>query len=128
MRIKTFEEYQVAYKQSVDDPEGFWAEVAQQFTWRKPWKKVLSWDFSEANTKWFEGGEMNITENALDRHLETKGDQVAILWEPNDPEDVSVSITYKMLFDQVCRFANVLKNMALKKVTGSAFICRWFLN
>ena len=115
MRIKTFEEYQIAYKQSVDDPEGFWAEIAQQFKWRKPWKKVLSWDFNEANTKWYEGGEMNITENALDRHLETKGDQVAILWEPNDPEDAAVSITYHMLFDQVCRFANVLKKHGVKK-------------
>jgi len=115
MRIKTFEEYQIAYKQSVEDPEGFWAEVAQQFKWRKPWKKVLSWDFNEAQTKWYEGGEMNITENALDRHLETKGDQVAIIWEPNDPEDNSVSITYHMLYDQVCRFANVLKKHGVKK-------------
>ena len=77
MRIKTFEEYKVAYQQSVDDPEGFWAEVAQQFQWRKPWKKVLSWDFQEARTKWFEGGVMNITENALDRHLAERGDQQA---------------------------------------------------
>lgn len=115
MRIKTFEEYQVAYKQSVDDPEGFWAEVAQQFKWRKPWKKVLSWDFNEAQTKWFEGGEMNITENALDRHLETKGDQVAIIWEPNDPDDVAVNITYRVLYDRVCRFANVLKKHGVKK-------------
>jgi len=115
MRIKTFEEYQIAYKQSVDDPEGFWAEVAQQFKWRKPWKKVLSWDFNEAQTKWYEGGEMNITENALDRHLETNGDKVAIIWEPNDPEDNSVSITYHMLYDQVCRFANVLKKHGVKK-------------
>jgi len=115
MRIKTFEEYQIAYKQSVDDPEGFWAEVAQQFKWRKPWKKVLSWDFNEAQTKWYEGGEMNITENALDRHVETNGDKVAIIWEPNDPEDSSVSITYHMLYDQVCRFANVLKKHGVKK-------------
>lgn len=115
MRIKTFEEYQVAYKQSVDDPEGFWAEIAQQFKWLKPWKKVLSWDFNEAQTKWYEGGEMNITENALDRHLETKGDQVAILWEPNDPDDEAVSITYRVLYDRVCRFANVLKKHGVKK-------------
>ncbi|MCE6991563.1 acetate--CoA ligase [Dyadobacter sp. CY323] len=115
MRIKTFEEYQVAYKHSVDDPEGFWAEVAQQFQWRTPWKKVLNWDFNEANVKWFEGGVMNITENALDRHLETKGDQVALIWEPNDPEDKAVSITYRVLFDQVCRFANVLKKHGVKK-------------
>ena len=115
MRIRTFEEYQVAYKQSVDDPEGFWAEIAQQFKWRKPWKKVLSWDFNEAETKWFEGGELNITENALDRHLEERGDQVAIIWEPNNPEDEAVSITYRALHDRVCRFANVLKKHGVKK-------------
>ncbi|TDE16312.1 acetate--CoA ligase [Dyadobacter psychrotolerans] len=115
MRIKTFEEYQTAYKQSVDDPEGFWAEVAQQFKWRKPWKKVLSWDFNEATTKWYEGGEMNITENALDRHLEEKGNQIAIIWEPNDPGDEAVRITYSVLHDRVCRFANVLKKHGVKK-------------
>jgi acetyl-CoA synthetase len=115
MRIKTFEEYQVAYQQSVDDPEGFWAEVAQQFQWRKPWKKVLSWDFQEARTKWFEGGVMNITENALDRHLAERGDQPAIIWEPNNPEDKAVTLTYNVLFDQVCRFANVLKKHGVQK-------------
>ncbi len=115
MRIKTFEEYKVAYQQSVGDPEGFWAEVAQQFQWRKPWKKVLSWDFQEARTKWFEGGVMNITENALDRHLAERGDQPAIIWEPNNPEDQSVTLTYHVLFDQVCRFANVLKKHGVQK-------------
>ncbi|MCF0073209.1 acetate--CoA ligase [Dyadobacter sp. CY261] len=115
MRIKTFEEYKVAYQQSVDDPEGFWAEVAQQFQWRKPWKKVLSWDFQEARTKWFEGGVMNITENALDRHLAERGDQPAIIWEPNNPEDKAVTLTYNVLFDQVCRFANVLKKHGVQK-------------
>jgi acetyl-CoA synthetase len=115
MRIKTFEEYQVAYQQSVDDPEGFWAEVAQQFQWRKPWKKVLKWDFKEANIKWFEGGVMNITENALDRHLADKGDQVAIIWEPNEADDAAVKITYRVLYDRVCQFANVLKKHGVKK-------------
>ncbi|SDE96328.1 acetyl-CoA synthetase [Dyadobacter soli] len=115
MRIKTFEEYKVAYQQSVEDPEGFWAEVAQQFQWRKPWKKVLSWDFQEARTKWFEGGVMNITENALDRHLAERGDQPAIIWEPNNPEDQAVTLTYHVLFEQVCRFANVLKKHGVQK-------------
>ncbi|GGM80307.1 acetyl-coenzyme A synthetase [Dyadobacter beijingensis] len=115
MRIKTFEEYKVAYQQSVDDPEGFWAEVAQQFQWRKPWRKVLSWDFQEARTKWFEGGVMNITENALDRHLAERGDQPAIIWEPNNPEDQAVTLTYQVLFEQVCRFANVLKKHGVQK-------------
>jgi acetyl-CoA synthetase len=115
MRIKTFEEYKVAYQQSVDDPEGFWAEVAQHFQWRKPWKKVLSWDFQEARIKWFEGGVMNITENALDRHLAERGDQPAIIWEPNNPEDQAVTLTYHVLFEQVCRVANVLKKHGVKK-------------
>jgi acetyl-CoA synthetase len=115
MRITTFEEYQVAYQQSVDDPEGYWAEVGQQFQWRKPWKKVLSGDFSQADVKWFEGGELNITENALDRHLADKGDQPAIIWEPNDPDDRAVTITYRVLYDRVCRFANVLKKHGVKK-------------
>jgi acetyl-CoA synthetase len=115
MRIKTFEEYQIAYKHSVEDPEGFWAEIAQQFQWRRPWKKVLTWNFEEANTKWFQGGVMNITENALDRHLADKGDQPAIIWEPNDPDDRAVTISYRVLFDQVCRFANVLKKHGVKK-------------
>jgi acetyl-CoA synthetase len=115
MRIKTFEEYQVAYQQSVDDPEGYWAEVGQQFQWRKPWKKVLSGDFSQASVKWYEGGVLNITENALDRHLADKGDQPAIIWEPNDPDDQAVTITYHVLYDRVCRFANVLKKHGVKK-------------
>ncbi|KAA6441111.1 acetate--CoA ligase [Dyadobacter flavalbus] len=115
MRIKTFEAYQIAYRQSVEDPEGFWAEVAQQFQWRKPWKKVLSWNFNEANVKWFEGGVLNITENALDRHLAQIGNQPAIIWEPNDPEDKAVSISYNVLHDRVCRFANVLKKHGVKK-------------
>ncbi|WP_025762291.1 acetate--CoA ligase [Dyadobacter tibetensis] len=115
MRIRTFEEYQDTYNQSVEDPEGFWAEIAQQFTWRKPWKKVLNWDFTQGTTKWFEGGELNITENALDRHLGDKGDQPALIWEPNDPDDQAVNITYKVLHDRVCRFANVLKKHGVKK-------------
>ncbi|PWJ58198.1 acetyl-CoA synthetase [Dyadobacter jejuensis] len=115
MRIQTFEQYQEAYNQSVEDPEGFWAEIAQQFTWRKPWKKVLNWNFNEGVTKWFEGGELNITENALDRHLAERGEQSAIIWEPNDPDERSVEISYRVLHDRVCRFANVLKKHGVQK-------------
>ena len=115
MKVSTFEEYQAAYRQSVDDPEGFWAEIAQQFHWKKPWKKVLEWNFTEPSVKWFVGGKLNITENALDRHLEERGDQPAIIWEPNDPDDQAVTITYKMLHARVCRFANVLKKYGVKK-------------
>ena len=115
MKITTFEEYQAAYQHSIEDPEGFWAEIAQQFQWRKPWKKVLNWNFEEPSIRWFEGGKLNITENALDRHLADKANQPAIIWEPNDPDDATVTITYRTLHDRVCRFANVLKKYGVKK-------------
>ncbi|WP_461140775.1 acetate--CoA ligase [Spirosoma pomorum] len=115
MRIRTFDEYQSAYQKSVADPEAFWAEVAQNFQWRKPWTKTLQWNFEEPNVKWFIGGKLNITENCLDRHLETRGDQPAIIWEPNDPNEAGVTLTYRMLHDQVCRFANVLKRNGVVK-------------
>jgi acetyl-CoA synthetase len=115
MRIRTFEDYQAAYQHSVEDPEGFWAEVAQEFKWHKPWKKVLDWNFTGPDVKWFVGGKTNITENALDRHLRDLGNHPAIIWEPNDPSEPSVTLTYKMLHDQVCRFANVLKRNGVQK-------------
>ena len=114
-QIKTFDEYQTAYQKSVDDPENFWAEVAQEFVWRKPWTKTLQWNFDEPNIKWFQGGKLNITENCLDRHLETRADQPAIIWEPNDPHEAGVTLTYRMLHDQVCRMANVLKRNGVQK-------------
>ncbi|GAB4044138.1 acetate--CoA ligase [Spirosoma litoris] len=115
MRIRTFDEYQTAYQKSVDDPEEFWAEIAQNFLWRKPWTKTLQWNFNEPNVKWFIGGKLNITENCLDRHLAERGDQPAIIWEPNDPNEAGVTLTYRMLHDQVCRFANVLKRNGVVK-------------
>ncbi|GAB4024226.1 acetate--CoA ligase [Spirosoma gilvum] len=115
MRIRTFDEYQAAYQKSVEDPEEFWAEIAQNFHWRKPWTKTLQWNFTEPNVKWFIGGKLNITENCLDRHLAERGDQPAIIWEPNDPAEAGVTLTYKMLYDQVCRFANVLKRNGVQK-------------
>ncbi|GAB3957245.1 acetate--CoA ligase [Spirosoma harenae] len=115
MRIRTFDEYQTAYQKSVDDPEAFWAEIAQNFQWRKPWTKTLQWNFTEPNVKWFVGGKLNITENCLDRHLAERGDQPAIIWEPNDPNEAGVTLTYRMLHDQVCRFANVLKRNGVVK-------------
>ena len=115
MRIRTFEDYQAAYQYSVEDPEGFWAEAAQEFKWHKPWKKVLDWNFTGPDVKWFVGGKTNITENALDRHLRDLGNHPAIIWEPNDPSEPSVTLTYKMLHDQVCRFANVLKRNGVQK-------------
>ncbi|CCH00806.1 acetate--CoA ligase [Fibrella sp. WM1] len=115
MRIRTFADYQTAYQRSVDDPEAFWAEVAQEFQWRKPWTKTLQWNFEEPSIKWFPGGKLNITENVLDRHLRDRPNQPAIIWEPNDPAEPSVTLSYKMLHDYVCRFANVLKRNGVKK-------------
>lgn len=115
LRIRTSEEYQVAYKRSVEQPEAFWAEQAETFSWRKKWDKVVEWDFREPKVKWFLGGKMNITENCLDRHLETRGDQVAILWEPNDPSEDAVKYTYRELHAEVCRMANVLKKHGIQK-------------
>lgn len=107
-RIRTFEQYQEEYKKSVDNPEAFWAEQADTFTWRKKWDKVLDWDFKKPDVKWFEGGKLNITENCLDRHLIERGDKAAIIWEPNEPGEAAVTLTYKQLHAEVCKFANVL--------------------
>ena len=114
-QIKSFEEYQATYKKSVEDPEGFWAGIAENFLWRRKWDKVLEWNFTEPNIKWFIGGKLNITENCLDRQLAERGDQPAIIWEPNDPADKHLVITYKELHFKVCQFANVLKNNRVKK-------------
>lgn len=114
-QIKTFEEYKNAYQKSVEEPEQFWADVAGNFLWKKKWDKVLEWDFSKAQVEWFKGGKMNITENCLDRHLEKNSDTKALIWEPNDPLQPSRSYTYKELYEQVCLFANVLKNNGAKK-------------
>jgi acetyl-CoA synthetase len=115
MRIKTFEDYQEAYKDSVEDPKTFWAAIAQEFRWKKPWTKVMDWDFNDYSVKWFRNGKMNITENCLDRHAESKPNHPAIIWEPNDPSDEPETITYKVLLERVCRFANVLKKHGVEK-------------
>jgi acetyl-CoA synthetase len=115
MRIRSFPEYQEAYKKSVEQPEQFWKEVADTFLWRKKWDKILTWNFKEPKIEWFKGAKLNITENCLDRHLETLGDKPAIIWEPNDPEENHRVLTYRQLYDKVCQFANVLKNNGAKK-------------
>jgi acetyl-CoA synthetase len=114
-RIRTFEEYNKEYKNSLANPEQFWADKASEFQWKKKWDKVLDWDFIKPDVKWFVGGKLNITENCLDRHLASKGDQIAIIWEPNDPKEEKVTLTYKELHSKVCSFANVLKNNGAKK-------------
>lgn len=115
MKISSYEEYEAAYTRSVTNPEGFWGDIAETFTWQKKWDKVLDWNFADPKVEWFVNGKMNITENCLDRHLETKGDQVAYYWEPNDSDDEGRKITYRELYEDVCRFANVLKRKGVKK-------------
>ena len=114
-QIKSLEEYHEAYQKSVSDPEGFWSEIAATFSWHKPWEKVLEWNFKEPKVQWFIGGKLNITENCLDRHLATRGDQPAIIWEPNDPQEHHRVLTYKQLHAKVCQFAWVLRNNGVKK-------------
>src|ERR1700752_121426 len=106
-RINTFEEYKSEYKKSVDNPEAFWAENAESFVWKKKWDKVLDWNFKTAETKWFVNSKMNITENCLDRHLAEHANQIAYYWEQNDLKEKNISLTYKQLHEEVCRFANV---------------------
>ncbi len=115
MKIKSFEEYLSTYRKSVEDPEAFWSGIAQEFHWRRLWKKTLSWDFNDLDVQWFIGGKLNITENCLDRHVLTHPDKVAIIWESNEPTDIFVKITYRELYEKVCQFANVLKNNGIKK-------------
>ena len=115
LQIKSFAEYQEVYQRSVSDPESFWAEQAQTFQWHKPWDKVVDWNFREPNVKWFVGGQLNITENCLDRHLAERGDQVAIKFEPNDPNAPVQDITYRELHARVCQAANALKELGIGK-------------
>ncbi|MFZ1529555.1 MAG: acetate--CoA ligase [Ferruginibacter sp.] len=114
-QITSKEQYDAAYKKSAEDPEGFWADVANSFQWRQPWEKTLDWNFIEPHIKWFLGGKMNITENCIDRHLATMGDKPAIIWEPNNPEERTRVVTYNRLHKRVCQFAQVLKNNGVKK-------------
>jgi len=109
------ERYETMYKQSIEDPDGFWAGQANDFLdWSKTWDKVQDSDFKTGNIKWFEGGKLNVSYNCLDRHLDTRGDQVAVLWEGDDPA-VDKKITYRELHEEVCKFSNVLKGRGVKK-------------
>lgn len=113
--IQSFDNYKDVYKQSVDHPEEFWDHIASQFVWKRKWDKVLEWDFHKPEVKWFIGGKLNITENCIDRHLATRGDQTAIIWEPSDPKDEALHITYNELHAQVCKVGNMLKAQGIKK-------------
>jgi acetyl-CoA synthetase len=114
-QIKSFIQYEREYKKSVDNPEKFWGEIAKSFKWKKVWKKVLKYDWSKGKTEWFVGGKLNITENCLDRYVKTQPNKIAIIWEPNSPDEKGQKITYKELYEKVCAFANVLKNNGIKK-------------
>ncbi|MBK8044122.1 MAG: acetate--CoA ligase [Haliscomenobacter sp.] len=113
--IRTFEQYLEMYQQSVEHPEQFWEEEARSFYWQKPWEKVLEWDFKGPHVQWFIGGKLNITENCLDRHLETRGEQAAIIWEANDTEAPNRVLTYRQLHEEVCKAANALKANGVQK-------------
>ena len=114
--IKNLEEYFQVYRKSVRDPEIFWEEIAEEnFTWHKRWNSVLRYDLDTPQVKWFEGAKLNITENCIDRHLYSRGDKTAIIFEPNDPSENAEHITYNDLKDRVCRFANVLKEQGIQK-------------
>jgi acetyl-CoA synthetase len=114
--IKHLEEYFKIYRKSVREPEAFWEKIAEEhFTWYKKWDNVLEWDFKKPEIKWYQGAKLNITENCIDRHLSTKGNKTAILFEPNNPVEETQHITYNQLHERVNRFANVLKNEGLKK-------------
>ncbi len=115
MRITSLADYQKTYELSVREPEKFWAGIANQFDWIKPFTKVLDWNFDDYSVKWFEDGQMNITANALDRHLKTIPDQAAIIYEPNEPGDEAITLTYRELHARVCKFSNVLKNQGVVK-------------
>lgn len=109
------EQYKSMYERSLSDPDGFWAEQANELLdWYKPWDKVQDWDYNEANIRWFEGAKLNVCYNCLDRHLDTQGDKTALIWEGDDPSS-DVKITYRDLYEQVCRFANALKARGVKK-------------
>ena len=114
-KIDTFEQYQSIYAHSIAEPEAFWASIAENFLWKRKWDKVLDWNFHEPQIKWFEGAQLNITENCLDRHLQAKANQPAIIWEPNNPKEAHRVITYQELYEQVCSFAHVLQRNGVKK-------------
>lgn len=114
-QIKNFEAYKQAYEYSIREPERFWEAIAEHFFWFKRWEEVLAWDFDTPIVQWFIGGQTNLCYNCIDRHLAERGSQVALIFEPNRPEDSVRSYTYKELHEQVCRAANMLLNLGAQK-------------
>ncbi len=113
--IKNFKDYERFYKESIENPESFWGNIANEFYWRAKWDKVLEWEFDSPKVEWFKGGKCNLSENCLDRHLPANAQQIALIWEPNDPKIPFKTLTYQELYVQVCKFSNVLKNLGIKK-------------
>jgi acetyl-CoA synthetase len=114
-RIKSLSDYFKKYELSEKDPESFWSEIAESFTWKKKWDRVLDWDFEKVNINWFQNAKLNITENIFERNLKERGDKTAIIWEPNDPSESPIHITYKELYEETCRFSNALRAKGIKK-------------
>ena len=114
-RIKSLSDYFKKYELSEKDPESFWSEIAESFTWKKKWDKVLDWDFEKVNINWFQNAKLNITENIFERNLKQRGGKTAIIWEPNDPSESPIHITYKELYEETCRFSNALRAKGIKK-------------
>ena len=115
LRINSFIKYYKSYQHSVNDPEGYWAQIANTFNWHKKWDKVVEFNWDEPKFEWFKGAKLNITENCIDRHLEKRGDELAIIWEPNDPKEINRTLTYRQLSVEVNKFANVLKSKGVGK-------------
>ena len=114
-RITSLYDYFKKYEQSVKDPEKFWSEIADTFIWKKKWDKVLDWNFESVDIKWFKNAKLNITENIFERNLKDRGDKTAIIWEPNDPTESSIHLTYNELYEETCKFSNALRDKGIKK-------------
>lgn len=114
-RITSYEEYKRQYYRSIFDSDNFWSEVAEGFHWRERWQSVSSGEFSKAEFKWFEGAKLNITENCLDRHLNSHGEKIAIIWEPNNADQKNCTLTYRELHHEVCKFSNVIQQLGIRK-------------
>lgn len=115
MRIRSLEEYRTIWQKSIEKPEAFWEGIAENFLWKKKWDKLLEWNFSDPSVRWFINAKLNLTENCLDRYLSSQGDKPALIWEPNDPNKPSRTLSYKELHLEVCKFSNVLKLQEVKK-------------
>ncbi len=114
-RIKTLSEYFKKYELGEKDPEKFWSQIADSFLWKKKWDNVLESDFENADFKWFKNAQLNITENIFERNLSERGDKTAIIWEPNDPSESPIYLSYKELYEQTCTFSNALRSKGIKK-------------